>query len=825
LRRERLRKEAIRREGHVSGEKNEVTMKRFAISDWRKNETLPISRWIFRMKLFQLVWLLWVFTPGGFAQELSISGSVRDADGVVPGATVTLRRAGTGETSRTTMTENNGGYRFDGLTAGSYELAFTRQGYEPVVRNVALGPNTGPVDVVFSVGRVSTAVTVTAVEGRATATRLSIPNNDVPAQVSSVPQELLQQQGINTLADALQNVSGVQAFRWYGAYEQFTIRGFTDRDRDDFNAVLVDGMRFQGNRYATQTNNLQSIEVLKGPSSILYGRGAVGGAINLIRKKPEPTPAYEFQYRGGRFNTHQVAGGATGPVTANGGLLYRLGASYEHADGWRDAGADRLNLTPSLTWNIAEGVRLTIHQTFNRDRFDGDGGVPLNITGLPSYEPGLRFSLPQDNVLVKDSQTQATFSVTLAPNWEFRNGFLVQKTSDRYFVTEGLYGDPDNNEVFREPLDFHHHRTPIQNQAELAGHFGGFGQHHVILGYDYQRDDYRTDVTAGDDPDCTCGYWWITIAPMNISTLQETQPRLDVDTIARKTFVNENFHSFFWQDQIDILPQLKINIGGRVDDYHRDRHRIFTDDPNNRVGIQERNQTAYTYRAGVVYAPRYDHQIYFGTSSAFSPVRDIPEDGTELDPRTARNYEVGHRWQGLGGRVDTNLAFYYIIQDNVNFLERGLTFVQVGEQRSKGIDLEVNTDLGSRMHLRMNYGYTQPQFTDADDLGLTGFLPRYVPKHTTKVWLRKDFASGFNASIGTRYVGPQFATTDNTTRIGGYTVFSGAVGYRAERLWEWSLNAENLFNRERYFLPGHFSNQVFPGQPINVSSTIRLRFN
>ena len=112
--------------------------------------------------------------------------------------------------------------------------------------------------------------------------------------------------------------------------------------------------------------------------------------------------------------------------------------------------------------------------------------------------------------------------------------------------------------------------------------------------------------------------------------------------------------------------------------------------------------------------------------------------------------------------------------------------------------------------------------TDADDL--TGKTPRFVPKHNVNLWLRKDWASGFNASIGARYLGDQFVDDDNTEPLDGYTIVSGAVGYRADR-WEWSLNAENLFNKERYFLPGHFSNQVFPGQPINVTTTIRLRFN
>ena len=178
-----------------------------------------------------------------------------------------------------------------------------------MVRNVALGPDTPPVDVVLAVGRVTTAVTVTATAGKATATRLPVPDVDVPAQVSTIPQELIRQQGVNTVGDALRNASGVQAIRWYGVYEQYTIRGFFDADRDGFNVVLLDGMRRNGNRYATQTNNVEAIEVLKGPSSILYGRGALGGSINIIRKKPQAVRSGEVMYRGGRFNTHQLAAG------------------------------------------------------------------------------------------------------------------------------------------------------------------------------------------------------------------------------------------------------------------------------------------------------------------------------------------------------------------------------------------------------------------------------------------------------------------------------------------------------------------------------------
>ena len=306
--------------------------------------------------------------------------------------------------------------------------------------------------------------------------------------------------------------------------------------------------------------------------------------------------------------------------------------------------------------------------------------------------------------------------------------------SDQYFVTEGVYGSPDENLVYREPLDFHHIRRPVQNQTEVVGRVTGVGTHNLLFGYEYHRDKYRTEVTAGDDPDCICGYWWLTIAPMDITTMAETQGPLDIDTVARTTFVNDRTQAFYVQDQIDLAPQVKVNLGYRLDDYTRDVTRVggFPFTP------QHREQTAHSYRAGIVFAPRFDQQIYVATSSSFTPVKTVPADGSQLDPSTARNYEVGHRWQGWNGRVDTTAAFYYLIRNNVTIQESVISFIQVGEQSSKGLDVDVNTDLGGNAFLVFNYGLTMPKFNDpANDLD--GKTPRFAPKHNVNLWLRKDF--------------------------------------------------------------------------------------
>jgi outer membrane receptor protein involved in Fe transport len=189
--------------------------------------------------------------------------------------------------------------------------------------------------------------------------------------------------------------------------------------------------------------------------------------------------------------------------------------------------------------------------------------------------------------------------------------------------------------------------------------------------------------------------------------------------------------------QIDVAPKLKINVGGRYDDFRRDRFRIFTADPNTVTGVQQRNQTAYTYRAGLVFAPVGEHQFYASSSSSFTPVFDVPSDGSELKPRRGRGYEVGHRWQGFDRRLQTSVAVYHLRQNNLTFAQNLLSVIQAGKQTAKGVDIDVNADLGYRTRLLVNYGYTNPKFDEFfsadDDEDFSGNLPRFAQKHVFNI--------------------------------------------------------------------------------------------
>lgn len=592
-----------------------------------------------------------------------------------------------------------------------------------------------------------------------------------------------------------------------------TIRGFNSMD-----VQLVDGMRMEGNRFNTQLNNVQQVDVLKGPSSILYGSGALGGAINIIRKKPQSTRLYDLSYRTGRWNLQQVAGGAAGSVTQS--VLFRVDASFEHNDAWRHAGANRLNVSPTVTWLINNNNRVTVHQAFNRDRFRGDGGLPIETTLIPGFDLGHNFGTSSDFGHILDSQTHVLFNSSLSPSWEFRNGFFYRATNDRYFVTEGLFYNADDYAVDRYALYFKHHRRPKLNQSDVVGRLNFWGMRHTILaGYEYEDYYNYTNVTPdGGD------YF---PSSVSLTTLEDTQGPITSFPTARVNYFAGRTNAFYWQDQISITEKLKINVGGRFDNYHR----VSRGDPWANGAATARgpeaivDQNAYTYRAGLVYSLPASMQLYGVSATAFTPLTTIPSDGSTLKPVTGCSYEVGHRWQGWNGRVQTSLAFYKIERQNV-VIPLGMNrYAQAGQQSSRGIDLDINSDIGHGIRLVANYGYTLPRYDDYTvlDFDYAGRNPRFVQRHAVNLWLNKAWRSGITASAGMRYLGPMFSNDENTIRLGGWTTFGGAISYR-RRIWELSLNAENLLNRQRYFMGSDYEDQVYPGAPINVFMTVRFRF-
>jgi iron complex outermembrane recepter protein len=185
------------------------------------------------------------------AQQLSISGTVSDANGVVPGASVTLR-APAGAKSET-QTDSEGKYSFDKLISGPYELAFAKEGFATNVRALSIAGEASTVDATLAVAGLSSTVHVTDAATNSTGSRMDVPDQDIPSQISVVTQQTIQEQGLNDVATALENISGASVQVQYGVYEWYTLDGFAQQSGNDF--LYIDGMTLMGNRPQTQLDN------------------------------------------------------------------------------------------------------------------------------------------------------------------------------------------------------------------------------------------------------------------------------------------------------------------------------------------------------------------------------------------------------------------------------------------------------------------------------------------------------------------------------------------------------------------------------------------
>ncbi len=212
------------------------------------------------------------------AQTSTVTGRVTDAQGaVVSGANVTLMPAGA-QRGRETRSSSDGTFSFTGVTAGDYLVLVQTPGFGPLSQAVTVAVvGAAPLELSLQVAGVAENVRVEgALQGTAATGKTTLPLRELPLTVHSVPSEVIAEQAVNDLVTALQNVPSVNPFTTYGVYEYYSFRGFLD------SVQLLDGVRNEGNRVNTQLTNIDRIEVLKGPSSALYGGGALGATINLI---------------------------------------------------------------------------------------------------------------------------------------------------------------------------------------------------------------------------------------------------------------------------------------------------------------------------------------------------------------------------------------------------------------------------------------------------------------------------------------------------------------------------------------------------------------
>ena len=653
---------------------------------------------------------------------------------------------------------------------------------------------------------VQTAASSDPLHGTSSATKLDVPLRDVPQSVQIVDKELIRAQGAVDMKDVLRNVSGVAPSQGEGRRDQFYIRGF-DATRD----TLLDGMR-DDSLYFRDLGNVERIEVLKGPAAVLYGRGSAGGVINRVTKKPVKTPVREVTLSGGSENFRRLdldLGGAAGERAA-----FRLTGAYEAGDNYRDVvHSERAVLAPSIAWTAGRDTSFLLQTEFLHQNRTPDRGIP-SVNGVPADVPVGNFYGERYDYAKTDAQN-ARFNVEHVVNDKLtlRNNFQYSKLKLDAINTRTLGLAAGNTQVRRQITYFPQDQSNFLNQTELAYQLDAGGIRHALL----------TGIELGHQKSSRL----VRAAATTSVSLQAPQQLMAMpDLTTLPMTINNDFKAdtvaWYAQDQVSFSEQWKMLAGVRADRFKQEQSDL-------RTGlVQNRTDSVWSPRIGVVYQPSQAHALYANVSRSFLPVGNDffygGKDFAQIKPVESLQKEIGDKSEWFGGRLQSTVALYEIIQRNVATKDpsdpSGVRQVQTGEQRSRGLEVDLTGNLAQGWKVFANATVNHARITQSNNYKV-GNRPANIPKHAAGLWSNYELGHGFTIGAGAFYVGDRFAVEDNAVRLPSYVRLDAMLGYKGKN-WEAGLNLNNLADKV-YYESANNNFQIQPGAPRSVMAYVRVK--
>ena len=651
-----------------------------------------------------------------------------------------------------------------------------------------------------------------------TATKTDTPLIETPQSVSVVTSDQIARQGAQSLGATLRYTAGVAGEINGGSdtrYGGFQLRGFEATG----NSFYKDGLRLPGTAYAEflplDPYGAERIEILKGPASVLYGQNGPGGVINYVSKRPTDEVFGEVSVSGGSFDRLQGQFDIGGPV-GDGDVFYRVTGLARNGDTQVDfAKDDRFFIAPAVTWKPSDDTTLTVLANYQRDRagwglqflpasgtiFPRNGKrIPVNrFAGDPSWND---FDTDQASI---GYLLEHKFSEALVFRQNARYAYL--KNDQRSIYGYGyLSNDPDSPDyhLFGRSGDLGRsrlHSFAVDNNIQAKFETGPLS-HTVLAGLDYRRTRY-TDFAAYADA-----------SPIDLSDPDYGAPNLGAFTPYSDGRTTQDQVGVYAQSQIK-FDRLSLVLGGRQD---------WADtDVEDRLGTDaKKSASAFTGKAGLIYNFDSGFAPYVSYSESFLPPLDRGPDGL-LKPETGRQYEAGLKFQPTGWNSFITAAAFDLTRQNVVRYVNGIAG-QVGEIRSRGIEVEGVASLAEGLNLRAAYTYLDTEITEGPNKGNN---PYGVSKHRFSMWsdytLQTGALKGVGFGAGVRVVGSMQGDDANTFRVPSATVFDAALTYKRDS-YELALNGSNIFDK-RYvascYVTGDWGCFYAEGRKVIAKATYR----
>lgn len=669
----------------------------------------------------------------------------------------------------------------------------------PVISVNALGDRENPL------GPVSGNVAKRSLTGTKTDTALK----ETPQTISVVTRDQMDSQGVESIAESLRYTPGVVT--QYGntdlRYDWLTVRGFVP-------GRYLDGLRLPfGSRGYSQPRiepyGLERVEVLKGPSSLLYGQGAPGGLVNMVSKRPTTDTVREVELQYGSHNRKQLALDLGGKLDDSGELSYRLVALTRRSDTAYDyVNEEKTYLAPSITWRPDSDTHLTVMAQYQKLNSQGGGGAPVlpakgtlyTSSATPALplgtfagEPNFDHYSNEQYFLGYEFEHRLNDTWTLRQNLRYGETMSDTKRVQLYCLTTACnptsmgryaWAFPEKSKLFT-----------VDNQVQANFNTGPLKQT-VLLGIDYSEERSRYDESALSPLAGTFNVY----APVYGTYSGAIPP------VATHIEQNREQLGAYLQDQIK-LDKWTLVTGGRYD-WADTTTRTVTSSANNNV---KQHDGAFTGRLGLLYS--FDNGItpYASYSTSFQPAVGTSRTLQAFQPTKGKQYETGVKYQPDGSNTMITLSAYELTQQNVSTPDPVNTnfSVQTGEVRMRGIELEGKVRLLKGLDLIASYGYTDSKITKANNGagGATTLGNRlaFVPRNQASAWLdytvQNEALAGLGLGVGARHIGENYGDNANVYHMPGVTLFDAALRFDFGKLnpqlkgLKMALNASNILNK------------------------------
>jgi catecholate siderophore receptor len=645
--------------------------------------------------------------------------------------------------------------------------------------------------------------------GTTTATRTETLLKDVPQSISVVTEELVEDQAMRSLEDAVRYVPGVQATQGEGNRDALVFRG--NQTTADF---FVNGVR-DDVQYYRDLYNIERVEVLKGPNGMIFGRGGSGGVINRVTKEATFDPVRELTLQVGTYDQRRAAIDIGQAISE--GAAFRLNAVAEDADSYRDGVSMRRHgINPTVTFRPTEQTKIVLSAEYFTDHRTADRGIP-SFRGRPFQTDESTFF---GNADLSETEVEVQNYSALIEH-QFDNGVTLRNRTwyadyDKYY--QNVFAGSSVNNAGNYTVDGYRddtQRENLFNQTDILYTLQtGAIEHRLLGGMEVGRqdtDNFRLTPTFG--------------ASRTVSASAPTyRGPVSFNTFSKNLQSEVDILGLYVQDQIVFSPKFEAVVGLRYDKFETD----FT---NNQNGQQINTDDDFVSpRVGLIYKPIQPVSLYTSYSKAYVPrageqLNSLSVTEATFDPEEFKNYEIGAKWD-VTNNLALTAAVYRLERENVSIADpnNAANRILIDGEETEGFELGISGRITSAWSIFGGYTYQEAKVTEDQSATITeGNRLANTPEQTLSLWNKYDINNIWSVALGIVSRQDSYASADNTVELPGYTRVDAAAYARLDKNLRLQLNIENLLDKE-YYLYAHNNNNITPGSPIAGRATLIYDF-